>query len=71
MEPDHSHRIMLFDEEGIASPAMFLVGTHVDKLRKQPGLMKRQDEFMRKKLEGTVNAYHMGIKRQENVFLHG
>ena len=59
MEPNHSHRIMLFDEEGISSPAMFLVGTHVDKLREQPGLMKRQDEFMKKKLEGTVLTKHI------------
>ena len=59
MEPDHSHRIMLFDEVGIASPAMFLVGTHADKLREQPGLLERQDELMRNKLEGTVLAKHI------------
>ena len=59
MEPDHSHRIMLFDEVGIASPAMFLVGTHADKLREQPGLLERQDELIRKKLEGTVLAKHI------------
>ena len=59
MEPDHSHRIMLFDEVGIASPAMFLVGTHADRLSEQPHLLERQDEFMRKKLEGTVLAKHI------------
>ena len=59
MEPDRSHRIMLFDEVGIASPAMFLVGTHADKLREQPGLLERQDKLMRKKLEGTVLAEHI------------
>ena len=59
MEPDHSHRIMLFDEVGIASPAMFLVGTHADKLKEQPGLLERQEELMRNKLEGTVLAEHI------------
>ena len=59
MEPDHSHHFMLFDEVGIASPAMFLVGTHADKLREQPGLLERQDELMRNKLEGTVLAKHI------------
>ena len=59
MEPDHSHRIMLFDEVGIASPAMFLVGTHADELREQPGVLERQDELMRNKLEGTVLAEHI------------
>ena len=59
MEPDHSHRIMLFDDIEIASPAMFLVGTHADKLREQPGLLERQDELMRNKLEGTVLAKHI------------
>ena len=73
MEPDHSHHIILFDEEGIVSSAMFLVGTHADKLREQPGLMKRQDEFMKKKLEGTVLAKHIiwASKDNENVFLRG
>ena len=59
MEPDHSHRIMLFDDIGIASPAMFLVGTHADKLREQPGLLERQEELMRNQLEGTVLAKHI------------
>ena len=59
MESDHSHRIMLFDVVGIASPAMFLVGTHADKLREQPGLLERQDELMRHQLEGTVLAEHI------------
>ena len=59
MEPDHSHRIMLFDEVGIASPAMFLVGTHADQLKEQPGLLERQEELMRNKLEGTVLAEHI------------
>ena len=59
MEPDHSHRIRLFDDIGIASPAMFLVGTHADKLRCKRGLLKKQDMLMRKKLEGTVLAEHI------------
>ena len=59
MEPDHSHHIMLFDEVGIASPAMFLVGTHADELREQPDLLERQDDLMKKKLEGTVLAEHI------------
>ena len=59
MEPDHSHRIMVFDEVGIASPAMFLVGTHADKAREQPGMLETQDELMRKKLEDTVLAEHI------------
>ena len=59
MEPDHSHHIMLFDDIGIASPAMFLVGTHADKLREQHGQLQRRDESMRNKLEGTVLAEHI------------
>ena len=59
MEPDHAYRIRLFDEVGIASPAMFLVGTHSDKLRSQPGLLERQDKLIRKKLENNVLAKHI------------
>jgi hypothetical protein len=59
MEPDHSDQIMLFDEVGIASPAMFLIGTHADKLRKGRGLLKRQDKLMQQKLKGTVLAKHI------------
>ena len=59
MEPDHSHCIRLFDDIEIASPAMFLVGTHADKLRYKRGLLKEQDMLMRKKLEGTVLAEHI------------
>ena len=59
MEPDHSLQIMLFDEVGIASPAMFLVGTHADKLREQPGLLERQEELLKTKLGSTVLAKHI------------
>lgn len=59
MEPDHSDQIMLFDEVGIASPAMFLIGTHADKLRKGRGLLKRQDKLMQQKVKGTVLAKHI------------
>ena len=59
MEADHSHHIMLFGEVRKALPVMFLVGTHADKLREQPGLLERQDGSMRKKLEGTVLAEHI------------
>ena len=59
MEGDQSRRIMIFEKEGIRSPAMFLVGTHVDELKEQPGMMEKQDAFVRKKLEGTVLAEHI------------
>ncbi|XP_062512444.1 uncharacterized protein LOC134188264 [Corticium candelabrum] len=59
MEGDQSRRIMIFEKEGIRSPAMFLVGTHVDELKEQPGMMEKQDAFIRKKLEGTVLAEHI------------
>ena len=59
MEGDQSRRIMIFEKEGIRSPVMFLVGTHVDKLKEQPGMMEKQDAFIRKKLEGTVLAEHI------------
>ena len=59
MEPDHSLQIMLVDEVGIASPAMFLVGTHADKLREQPGLLERQEELLKTKLGSTVLAKHI------------
>ena len=59
MEGDQSRRIMIFEKEGIRSPAMFLVGTHADELKEQPGMMEKQDAFIRKKLEGTVLAEHI------------
>jgi acyl-CoA-binding protein len=59
MEADHSHEIMLFEEVGIASPAMFLIGTHADKLKEKPGLLERQEELLKKKLEDTVLANHV------------
>ena len=59
MEGDQSRRIMIFEKEGIRSPAMFLVGTHVDELKEQPGMIEKQDAFIRKKLEGTVLAEHI------------
>ena len=59
MEGDQSRRIMIFEKVGIRSPAMFLVGTHVDELKEQPGMMEKQDAFIRKKLEGTVLAEHI------------
>ena len=59
MEGDQSRRIMIFEKVGIRSPVMFLVGTHVDKLKEQPGMMEKQDAFIRKKLEGTVLAEHI------------
>ena len=59
MEGDQSRRIMIFEKEGIRSPAMFLVGTHADELKEQPEMMEKQDAFIRKKLEGTVLAEHI------------
>ncbi|XP_062512026.1 uncharacterized protein LOC134187874 [Corticium candelabrum] len=59
MEGDQSRRIMIFEKVGIRSPAMFLVGTHADELKEQPGMMEKQDAFIRKKLEGTVLAEHI------------
>ena len=59
MEGDQSRRIMISEEVGIRSPVMFLVGTHFDKLKEQPGMMEKQDAFIRKKLEGTVLAEHI------------
>ena len=59
MEGDQSRRIMIFEKVGIRSPVMFLVGTHVDKLKEQPGMVEKQDAFIRKKLEGTVLAEHI------------
>ena len=56
MEGDQSRRIMIFEKVGIRSPVMFLVGTHVDKLKEQPRMMEKQDAFIRKKLEGTELA---------------
>ena len=59
MEPAVSRRIMIFEEEGIASPAVFLVGTHADEAEKQPGLLDKQDEFLRNKLKHSVLARHI------------
>ena len=59
MEPSNSRCIILFEKVGIRSPAVFLVGTHADELKDEPGMLERQDEFLRKKLEGTVLAEHI------------
>ena len=59
MKPSNSRRIILFEEIGIRSPAVFLVGTHADELKDQPGMLERQDKFMRSKLEGTVLSEHI------------
>ena len=42
MEGDQTRRIMIFEREGIRSPPMFLVGTHADKLKEEPGMMEKQ-----------------------------
>ena len=59
IEPSNSHRIILFEKVGIRSPAVFLVGTHADELKDQPGMLERQDAFLRNKLEGTVLSEHI------------
>ena len=59
METDDLRQTVLFEEMGIALPVIFLVGTHVDVLVQQGGSVKIQDDFMRKKLEGTVMAKHI------------
>ena len=51
MEGDQSRRFMILEKVEIRSPAMFLVGTHADELKEQPGMME--------KLEGTVLAEHI------------
>ena len=59
METDDLRQTVLFEEMRIALPVIFLVGTHVDVLVQQGGSVKTQDDFMRKKLEGTVMAKHI------------
>ena len=59
METDDLRQTVLFEEMRIALPVIFLVGTHVDILVQQGGSVKTQDDFMRKKLEGTVMAKHI------------
>ncbi|XP_062504591.1 uncharacterized protein LOC134181346 isoform X1 [Corticium candelabrum] len=59
MEPDQLRRFIIFENVGIRSPVMFLVGTHADMLREEPGMLEEQDKFIRKKLEGTVLAEHV------------
>ena len=59
MEFSHSRRIILFEKVGIRSPAVFLVGTHADELKDQPGMLERQEAFLRNKLEGTVLSEHI------------
>ena len=59
MELSNSHRIILFEEVGIRSPAVFLVGTHADEMKGQPGMLERQDAFLKNKLEGTVLSEHI------------
>ena len=59
MESDDLCQSVLFEEIEIALPAIFLVGTHADELARHRGMVKRQDDFMRKKLEGTVMVKHI------------
>ena len=59
MEDDQSRPTIVFEGQGILSPAMFLIGTHADELKEQPGLLERQESFLRSKLEGTELCKHI------------
>ena len=58
MEAEPSY-FMIFENVGIRSPGIFLVGTHADVLRKEEGKLEKQDEFMKKKLQDTELSEHI------------
>ena len=58
MEAEPSY-FMIFENVGIRSPGIFLVGTHTDVLRKEEGMLEKQDEFMKKKLQDTELSEHI------------
>ena len=58
MEGEPSY-FMIFENVGIRSPGIFLVGTHADVLRKEEGMLEKQDEFMKKKLQDTELSEHI------------
>ena len=58
MEAEPSY-FMIFENVGIRSPGIFLVGTHADLLREEEGMLEKQDEFMKKKLQDTELSEHI------------
>ena len=58
MEAESSY-FMIFENVGIRSPGIFLVGTHADVLREEEGMLEKQDEFMKKKLQDTELSEHI------------
>jgi ankyrin repeat protein len=59
MEPEHEQNSKLFEELGILSPAIFLVGTHADEMRKQPGLQESQETYILSKLKNSELFGHI------------
>ena len=58
MEAEPSY-FMIFENVGIRSPGIFLVGTHADVLREEEGMLEKQDELMKKKLQDTELSEHI------------
>ena len=67
IEPEHKHNTRLFEELGIASPAIFLVGTHADELGKQPGLLESQEAFLKKNLNNSELLDHIVWASQDRI----
>ena len=67
MEPEHEHNTRLFEELGIASPAIFLVGTHADEMEKQPGLLESQEAFILTKLKNSELFGHIVRASEDRI----
>jgi hypothetical protein len=67
MEDDDSRPTVVFEEQGILSPAMFLIGTHADELKKQPGLLDKQESYLKDRLEGTELCKHIVWASKERM----
>ena len=69
MEAEPSY-FMIFENEGIRSPGIFLVGTHAYVLRKEEGMLEKQDEFMKKKLQDTELSKHIIWASKDGMCLY-
>ena len=68
MELEHEHNTGLFEELGIASPAVFLVGTHADEMEKQPGLLESQEAFILTKLKNSDLFGHIVRASEDRIY---
>eukprot|EP00118_Oscarella_pearsei_P023929 m.293732 g.293732 ORF g.293732 m.293732 type:complete len:1094 (+) comp40740_c0_seq29:402-3683(+) len=68
MQPPDERTVLHRGSSEHESPLVFLVGTHKDKALETPGLLKKQDDFLRRKLEGKSFWKHVVEASKDCVF---